>query len=58
MSSPLEQNIEFQEMPPDGSKCFKCEEIIYGKMFQYFLFDSENEPMPTKFKYCETCYNE
>lgn len=45
-------------MPPDGSKCFKCNEIIFGKMIQYFLFDSENKPMPTKFKYCETCYNE
>lgn len=43
-------------MPADGSKCIVCEEIIFGKMFQYFLFEGDDlEPMPTKFKLCARC---
>ncbi len=53
----IELNMEVQEMPPDGSKCFECGEIITGKMFQYFLFEGTNlKPTPTKFKFCEPCY--
>lgn len=52
---PFELNMEVQEMPPDGSKCSECKELITGKMFQYFLFEG-TEPTATKFKLCETCY--
>lgn len=48
-----------QEMPPDGSKCVECNEVIYGKMFQYFIFENEDyDPKPSKFKYCVKCYED
>lgn len=51
----FELNMEVQEMPPDGSNCIECKEMITGKMFQYFLFEG-TEPTATKFKLCEVCY--
>lgn len=56
--APLEMTFEVQEMPPDGSVCFNCKQPIFGKMFQYFLFSGNTDPMGTKFKFCEPCYNE
>jgi len=53
----MELNFEVSEMPPDGSKCFSCKEPIFGRMFQYFLFSGDPEPMPTKFKLCESCFS-
>lgn len=55
--APLGMIFEVQEMPPDGSNCFSCKEPIFGKMFQYFLFCGNEDPMGTKFKLCETCFN-
>ena len=53
----FELNMEVVEMPPDGSKCFECEELITGKMFQYFMFEAQDlKPQPTKFIYCENCF--
>lgn len=62
--TPLELNLEVQEMPPEG-KCYECKEDIKVKMFQYFLFETGYDIgfgvntfniTPTKYKYCEKCY--
>lgn len=47
----------FAEMPPDGSVCFECKELITSKMFQMFVFGPFSyEPIETKFKFCKDCY--
>jgi len=54
----MEFNMTVQQVPPDATNCFECKEAIYGKMFQYFLSTgAPDDPMPTKFKLCEECYN-
>ncbi len=57
MQNPLETkaNVEYFETTGDGSKCIGCEEMIMGKMFQVVIFIM-NEPIYSKFKYCEDCY--
>lgn len=58
MPSPLnvEINNEYFETTTDGSKCAACEELILSKMFQMVVFIN-TEPVYTRFKFCETCYN-
>jgi hypothetical protein len=57
--TPLELNMEVQEVPTDLSKCYTCKETIFGKMFQYVIMegDNENRVIETKYKLCESCYN-
>jgi hypothetical protein len=57
--TPVELNMEVQEVPTDLSKCYTCKETICGKMFQYVIIegDNENRATETKYKLCESCYN-
>lgn len=54
--SPLELNINVEEVPTDLSRCYTCKETIFGKMFQYILTEGEDKS-ETKYKICESCYN-
>lgn len=59
MSSPLNLslNIEWHETESDNSKCVLCDTLIIGKMFQQVVF-VDFEPVYTKEKVCEYCYND
>lgn len=52
----LEINLDWVNIPTDGSVCSECKLIIVSKnMWQLFVF-VEREPIERKEKLCESCY--
>ena len=57
MNNPLNLNInlDWNEIPSDGSKCEVCNQLIIGKMFQRVIF-VDFEPAEISQKICTECY--
>lgn len=54
-------SFEFHQLPPDGSVCNKCGQLIIKSMYKFYL--SVNNPrdplgfelIETKYQFCEPC---
>ena len=52
----IQMNLDWVQVPTDGSKCGECEMIIVSKNMWQMMAFVNYELIETRFKMCEACY--
>lgn len=54
----IEIKMDWDSSPTDGSLCTECQMIIASKLMYKLEVFMNREPMGSKHRLCESCYNQ